>query len=174
MNLLVVCPFRALLVEASLTILSLAASEAARLSQAQSPLNSPLTNTLVTVVVFVAAFLFLLNFALAFASRKRRAIVILSFVAAGLIELAIFAFVLLLRIGFLTHVPLALPSGLPFNRSEIGGTLALAIGLFPAAYWQRMSMSQLRERMAEDARVIKNREGGVRIRSNGPGEWLNW
>lgn len=151
-----------------MTILVLAASDAARLAQFQ-----PLTNTLITVVLFVTAFLFLLNIALAIVSRKRRTIVLLSFGAASLIELAIFVFVLLLRIGVLTHVPLTLPSGLPFNRSEIGGTLALAIGLFPAAYWQRMSMSQLRQRMADDAKVIKNREGGVRIRSNAPGEWLN-
>lgn len=156
-----------------MTIASLAALNAVHLSNSQSPLNSPLTNTLVTVVLFVTAFLFLLNLALAIVSRKRRALVVLSFVAAGLLELAIFIFVLLLRIGVLTHVPLTLPSGLPFNRSEIGGTLALAIGLFPAAYWQRMSMSQLRQRMADDAKIIKNREGGVRIRSNAPGEWLN-
>ena len=51
--------------------------------------------------------------------------------------------------------------------------LALAIGLIPAAYWHRTSMAQLRQRMADDAKVIKNREGGVRIRSNAPGEWLN-
>ncbi len=156
-----------------MTIISLAASHAARLSNAQSPLSNPLTGTLVTIMVFVAAFLFLLNVALAIAARKRRAIVILSFAVAGLIELAIFVFVLLLRIGVLTHVPLALPSGLPFNRTEVGSALALAIGLFPAAYWQRTSMSELRQRMAEDAKVIKNREGGVRIRSNAPGEWLN-
>ncbi len=156
-----------------MTIVSLAASYAAHLSNVQSPLSSPLTNTLVTVVLFVTVFLFFLNLALAIASRKRRAIVVLSFIAAGLLELAIFIFVLLLRVGILTHVPLTLPSGLPFNRSEIGGTLALAIGLFPAAYWQRTSMSQLRQRMADDAKVIKNREGGVRVRSNAPGEWLN-
>lgn len=163
-----VLPVLGSLVEASLTILVLAASDAARLAQFQ-----PLTNTLITVVLFVTAFLFILNIALAIVSRKRRTIVLLSFGTASLIELAIFVFVLLLRIGVLTHVPLTLPSGLPFNRSEIGGTLALALGLFPAAYWQRMSMSQLRQRMADDAKVIKNREGGVRIRSNAPGEWLN-
>jgi hypothetical protein len=124
-------------------------------------------------MVFVTAFLFILNLALAIVSRKRRALVVLSFVAASLVELIIFVFVLLLRIGVLTHVPLSLPSGLPFNRSEVGGALALAIGLFPAAYWQRTSMSQLRQRMADDAKVLKNREGGVRVRGNGPGEWLN-
>ncbi len=151
-----------------MTIVALAASGAAGSSNFQT-----LTSTLIVVVLFVTAFLFLLNLALAIVSRKRRPIVLLSFSAASLIELAIFIFVLLLRIGVLTHVPLALPSGLPFNRSEIGATLALAIGLFPAAYWQRTSMAQLRQRMAEDAKVIKNREGGVRIRSNAPGEWLN-
>jgi len=156
-----------------LTISFFAASRAAHLSNAQSPLSSPLTNTLVTVVLFVTAFLFVLNLALAIASRKRRALVILSFAAASVLELAIFIFVLLLRIGVFTNVPLALPAGLPINRSEIGGTLSLAIGLFPAAYWQRTSMSQLRQRMADDAKVIKNREGGVRVRSNTPGEWLN-
>lgn len=156
-----------------MTIVSLVASHATNLSSTQSPLNSPLTNTLVTVMVFVTAFLFILNLALAIVSRKRRALVVLSFVAASLVELIIFAFVLLLRIGVLTHVPLSLPSGLPFNRSEVGGALALAIGLFPAAYWQRTSMSQLRQRMADDAKVLKNREGGVRVRGNGPGEWLN-
>ena len=156
-----------------MTIVALAAFHAASLSNTQAPLNSSLTSTLVTVVVFVAAFLFLLNLALAIASRKRGAIVVLSFVAASLIELAIFVFVLLLRIGVLTHVPFTLPSGLPFNRSEVGSALALAIGLFPAAYWQRTSMSQLRQRMADDAKVIKNREGGVRVRNSAPGEWLN-
>jgi hypothetical protein len=158
-----------------LTILALAAPAAVRSFTAQSPLNNPITSThnLVTVMFFVAACLFLLNLALAIAFRKRRAIEILSYIAAGLIELAIFIFVLLLRMGTLTHVPLTLPSGLQINRAEIGGALALAIGLFPAAYWHRMSMSQLRQRMADDAKVIKNREGGVRIRSNAPGEWLN-
>lgn len=152
-----------------MTILSLAAPAAAHVFLTRSPLDS----TLVTIMVFVAAFLFLLNFALAIFFRKKRAIEISSYIAAGLVELAIFVFVLLLQIGVLTHIPLHLPAGLPIDRAEIGGTIALAIGLFPAAYWHRVSMSQLRQRMADDAKVIKNREGGVRIRSNAPGEWLN-
>lgn len=159
-----------------MTLLTLAALEVARLSHAQSALGStlsPLTSTLVTVMLFVTAFLFVLNLVLAIIARKRRALVVLSFVAASVGELAIFIFLLLLRMSILTHIPLSLPAGLPVNRAEIGSTLALAIGLFPAAYWQRMSMAQLRQRMAEDAKVIKNREGGVRVRSNAPGEWLN-
>jgi hypothetical protein len=124
-------------------------------------------------MIFVAAFLFLLNLALAVAFRKRPVPEVISYIAASLIEVAIFIFVLLLQTGVLTHVPLHLPPGLPVNRAEIGGTLALAVGLFPAAYWHRTTLSQLRERMANDARVIKSREGGVRVRSNAPGEWLN-
>jgi hypothetical protein len=156
-------------VEASLTILSLTAPAAVHVFAARSQLDS----VLLPIALIVAAFLFLLNVALAIVFRKRRAIEISSYIAAGLCQLAIFVFVLLLQIGVLTHVPLNLPAGLPIDRAEIGGTIALAIGLFPAAYWHRTSMSQLRQRMAEDARVIKNREGGVRIRSNAPGEWLN-
>jgi len=153
-----------------LTIAALAAPDAAHMIIAQ---GVSVTGILVTVMIFVAALLFLFNLALTIAFRKRRTAEIVSYVTAGLIELAIFVFVLLLQIGVLTHVPLHLPPGLPVNRAEIGGTLALAIGLFPAAYWHRTTMSQLRQRMAEDARVIKSREGGVRVRSNAPGEWLN-
>ena len=156
-----------------MTILSLAASTAAHVSVAQPLQADLLTSTLVTVVLFVTAFLVILNTAFTVVLRKKRFIEVFSFVAAGLVELLIFAFVLALRLSILTHIPFSLPAGLPINRAEIGGTLALAIGLFPAAYWQRTSMSQLRQRMAEDAKVIKNREGGVRIRSNAPGEWLN-
>lgn len=156
-----------------MTILCFAAPAAARLFASHPLLDNPLTNALVTVTLFVTTFLFLLNITFAIAFRKRQTIEVLSFIAAGLAELIILAFVLVLRLGILTHVPFNLPPGLPVNSAEIGATLALAIGLFPAAYWHRMSMSQLRQRMADDARVIKNREGGVRIRSNAPGEWLN-
>lgn len=156
-----------------MTILSLTAQIASRLLTSQPVLANAVTNVLVTAVLIATAFLFSLNFALAITFRKRRPAEVLSFVGAGLIEVAIFAFALLLRIGVLTHVPFSLPAGLPIDRAEIGGTLALAIGLFPAAYWHRTSMSQIRQRMADDAKVIKNREGGVRVRSNAPGEWLN-
>ncbi len=139
---------------------------------AQVVLDNGLTSTLVLVMLFVTAFLFLLNVAFAIAFRKRRALQVFSFVVACLAELAIFIFLLVLRLGILTHIPFHLPLGLPIDRAEIGGAIALAIGLFPAAYWQRTSMTQLRQRMAEDAKVLKNRDG-VRIRSNAPGEWLN-
>ncbi|HET8844250.1 MAG TPA: hypothetical protein VFN35_22475 [Ktedonobacteraceae bacterium] len=157
-----------------MTTLSFAAAGATHLSGTpQSLLDNPLNSTLVTVTLIVTGFLFILNATFAIIFRKRRAIELLSYIGAAVIQLAIFAFLLALRVGILTHVPFNLPPGLPVNSAELGSTVALAIGLFPAAYWHRVSMSQLRQRMAEDAKVIKNREGGVRIRSNAPGEWLN-
>ncbi len=149
--------------------LSLAVSSTAHLPTFSHLL---LDNTLITAMLFATAFLIVLNVAFAFAARKRRALEIISFVVASIVELAIFVLVLALRIHPLTQIPFTLPTGLPIDRAEIGATLALAIGLFPAAYWHRTSMSQLRQRMADDARVIKNRDG-VRIRGNSPGEWLN-
>lgn len=157
-----------------MTTLLLAASVVATVSTPHSLLdNDVLTSVLITVTLFGTAFLFLLNAAFAVVFRQRRVIEVLSFSAASLIELMLFVFVLLLRLRILTQVPFALPAHLPVSRAELGGTLALAIGLFPAAYWHRMSMSQLRQRMADDAKIIRNHEGGVRIRSNAPGEWLN-
>ncbi len=157
-----------------MTTLLFAAPVVAMISAPHSLLdNDALTSVLITVTLLGTAFLFLLNAAFAIFFRKRRVIEVLSFSAASLIELVLFVFVLLLRLRILTQVPFSLPAHLPINRAELGATLALAIGLFPAAYWHRMSMSQLRQRMADDAKVIKNHEGGVRIRSNAPGEWLN-
>ena len=156
-----------------MTILLQVIPVVANLAIAHSLLDTPLTRTLINIMVVGTLFLFLLNAALAIGFRKRRLIEVLSFSAASVIELALFIFVLLLYLRVLTHVPFSLPAGLPINRAELGGTLALAIGLFPAAYWHRTSLAQLRQRMADDAKVIRNREGGVRIRSNAPGEWLN-
>ncbi|MFL5654061.1 MAG: hypothetical protein ACJ8CB_07775 [Ktedonobacteraceae bacterium] len=130
-------------------------------------------NIILSVTLGFTSFLCLLNFSFAYAFRKKRAAEVLSYLAVGLLELLIFAFTLVLRLGILRGVPLHLPPHLPFNRAEIGATIAIAIGLFPAAYWHRTSASQIRAKMAEDARVIKEQDGGVRIRSNAPGEWMN-
>ena len=130
-------------------------------------------NIILSVTLSFTSFLCLLNFAFAYAFRKKRAAEVLSYLAVGLLELLIFAFTLVLRLGILRGIPLHLPPHLPFNRAEIGATVAIAIGLFPAAYWHRTSASQIRAKMAEDARVIKEQDGGVRIRSNAPGEWMN-
>ena len=130
-------------------------------------------NIILSVTLGFTSFLCLLNFSFAYAFRKKRAAEVLSYLAVGLLELLVFAFTLVLRLGILRGIPLHLPPRLPFNRAEIGATIAIAIGLFPAAYWHRTSASQIRARMAEDARVIKEQDGGVRIRSNAPGEWMN-
>lgn len=132
-----------------------------------------MTNTLITVTLLLTFFLCALNGLLAVLYRKRRTGEIISYIAVGIIELALFAFTLALRLGILRHIPFHLPPGLPFNRAEIGATLAIAIGLFPAAYWHRTSLAQLRQRMARDAKVMQQRKSGVQVHSNAPGEWMN-
>ena len=130
-------------------------------------------NIILSVTLGFTSFLSLLNFAFAYAFRKKSIREVLTYLGVGLLELLIFAFTLALRLRTLHSIPLHLPPHLPFNRAEIGATIAIAIGLFPAAYWHRTSASQIRAKMAEDARVIKEQDGGVRIRSNAPGEWMN-
>lgn len=118
-------------------------------------------------------FLCLLNFIFAYVFRKKHISEILSYLAVGLAELLIFAFTLALRLGILHSIPFHLPPHLPFNRAEIGATIAIAIGLFPAAYWHRTSASHIRAKIALDAKVIKEEDGGVHVRSSAPGEWMN-
>ena len=132
-----------------------------------------MTNLFISLTLIITSLLCLLNIAFAIVYRKRRAAELLSYIAATVIEAAMFVFTLLLRLGILTHIPYHLPPHLPFNRAEIGTAIAIGVGLFPAAYWHRTSISQLRERMAKDAKVLKERDGGVHIRSNAPGEWMN-
>jgi hypothetical protein len=131
------------------------------------------TNFLISLTLVITVFLCILNGVFAVAFHKRHLPEVLSYIAAGLLELGLFVFTLLLRLGILTHIPYHLPPHLPFNRAEIGAAIAIGIGLFPAAYWHRTSVSQMRERMAKDAQVLKERDGGVHIRSNAPGEWMN-
>jgi len=132
-----------------------------------------LANIIFPVTFCITVFLCLLNFAFAYAFRKRSLKEVLSYWLVGLLELAIFSFALLLRLGIIHFVPFHLPPHLPFNRAEIGAAIAIGIGLFPAAYWHRTSASEIRAKMAQDAKIIKERDGGVRIRSNAPGEWMN-
>jgi hypothetical protein len=132
-----------------------------------------LTNILITVTLVLTIFLCALNAVLAVIFRRRRAAEIITYAVAGVIELGLFVFTLMFRIGILRHVPYHLPPGLPFNRAEIGATITIAIGLFPAAYWHRTSVAQIRRRIAQDAQAMKQRESGVHMRSNVPGEWMN-
>ena len=132
-----------------------------------------MTNILITVTLVLTLFLCALNGVLAVIFRHRHATEIITYAVAGGIELCLFVFTLLVRIGILTHVPYHLPPGLPFNRAEIGATVTIAVGLFPAAYWHRTSVAQIRRRIAQDAQVMKQRESGVHMRTNAPGEWMN-
>ncbi len=132
-----------------------------------------MTNLFITLTLIITCLLCLLNIAFAIVYRKRSTAELLSYIAAIVIEAAMFVFTLLLRLGILTHIPYHLPPHLPFNRAEIGTAIAIGVGLFPAAYWHRTSISQVRERMEKDAQVLKERDGGVHIRSNAPGEWMN-
>jgi hypothetical protein len=131
------------------------------------------TNLFISLTLVITGLLCILNIAFALVYRKRGRAEFLSYIAATLIEAGLFVFTLLLRLGILTHIPYHLPPHLPFNRAEIGTAIAIGVGLFPAAYWHRTSISQVRERMAKDAQVLKERDGGVHIRSNAPGEWMN-
>ena len=132
-----------------------------------------MTNFFISLTLIITALLSILNIAFAIVYRKRRTAELLSYIAAIVIEACLFVFTLLLRLGILTRIPYHLPPHLPFNRAEIGTAIAIGVGLFPAAYWHRTSISQMRERMAKDAQVLKERDGGVHIRSNAPGEWMN-
>ena len=132
-----------------------------------------MTNFFISLTLLITALLCVLNVAFTLVYRKRRRAEFLSYIAAALIELGLFVFTLFILLGILTHIPFHLPPHLPFNRAEIGTAIAIGLGLFPAAYWHRTSISQVRERIAKDAQVLKERDSGVRIRSNAPGEWMN-
>jgi hypothetical protein len=127
---------------------------------------------IVSVTLWITGFLCLLNIALAIFYRKRKKQEVLSYCASCVIELAIFVVALLFYTGTLTSVPFHLPPGLPFNEAEITAALAIGIGLFPAAYWHRVNLSELPERIAEDGRAMKENQGGVSVHK-APGEWMN-
>src|SRR5260370_32873548 len=125
---------------------------------------------IVPVALWSTGFLCALNVALALIFRKRPKREVLSYGIACGVELAIFAFALLFYLGVIAQVPYHLPPGLPFNRAQIGAALAIAIGLFPAAYWHRVNLSELPGRIAQDGKVMKHRNAGVHVP---PGEWMN-
>lgn len=144
----------------------------ALVSAGKSPLLARL-DLLISLTLWISLFLCLLNIGLAIFFRKRRLREVVSYYVACVFELAIFVFALLLHLNLITKVPYNLPPGLPFDRAQIGAALTIGIGLFPAAYWHRINVSDLPKRIADDAKVIKERDGGVRVRSNAPGEWMN-
>jgi len=131
------------------------------------------TSIILQVAPFMAGFLCLLNVVFAYAFRKKRMAEILSYIVVGVLEVGIFVFVLGLRLSLIHRVPFHIPNYLPFTRTEIGAALTIGLGLFPAAYWHRTSAAQIRSKIAEDAKAIKEQKGGVHVRSNTPGEWMN-
>ena len=128
---------------------------------------------LILLTVGITGFLCILNAIFAIAFRKRRKREVLSYLTACLIELAIFGVALAIRLGSLTSIPYHLPPGLAFNRAEIGAALAIGIGLLPAAYWNRTSVSKIRRKIARDAKAHSAGNSGVRVHSNAPGDWMN-
>jgi len=132
-----------------------------------------LTGTIIWVSLVVTGFLCILNSVFAYIFRKRTTGEKVSYIVVGVLELLIFVVTLTWRLGLLHSIPFHLPQHLPFNRAEIAGAVAIGIGLFPAAYWHRTSMSQLRTRMQEDAQTMKQREAKVQVRNSVPGEWMN-
>jgi len=128
---------------------------------------------LISLAIGATGFLCILNAAFAIAFRKRSNREVLSYLAAGLLELAIFGVALAIRLGILTSIPYHLPPGLPFNRTTIGAALAIGIGLLPAVYWHRASASKIRARIAQDAKANTPGYSSVRVRSNTPGDWMN-
>jgi hypothetical protein len=127
----------------------------------------------VLLTVWITGFLFVLNIVLAIVFRARPRWEVISYYAVCAIELAIFVFALLIRLNVIAQIPYHLPPGLPVNATQLGAALAIGLGLFPAAYWHRINLSDLPKRIAEDANTMKGRDPGVRIRKSGPGEWMN-
>lgn len=132
-----------------------------------------MTGTIIWVSLVVTGFLCILNSVFAYIFRKRTTGEKLSYIAVGVLELLIFVVTLTWRLGLLHSIPFHLPQHLLFNRAEIVGAVAIGIGLLPAAYWHRTSMSQLRSRMQQDALTMKQREANVHMRNSVPGEWMN-
>jgi hypothetical protein len=131
------------------------------------------SRSIVPITLVISAFLCLLNVGLSVFFRKNKHLETLSYYAAGTIEFVIFVFSVLAYLGIITHLPVTLPPALPINEAEIGAALAIGIGLFPAAYWHRVNLSELPKRIVEDGKTMKEREGNVRVRNSIPGEWMN-
>ncbi|GHO75714.1 hypothetical protein KSD_34850 [Ktedonobacter sp. SOSP1-85] len=124
----------------------------------------------ISIALWISAFLCILNIILAVVYRSRSKREVFSYWAICVLELAIFVFALLLRVGVISQVPFHLPPGLPVDRLEIGAALAFGIGLFPAAFWHRVNLSDLPKRIGEDGKAMKSGKGTV---SKAPGEWMN-
>jgi len=145
------------------------------ISAITGPLGQPVNpKQVMAVTLCITGFLCFLNILLAFFFRKRHKKEIVSYYIVCGVEMAIFAFAILFYFGVITksQIPYPLPPKLPINRAEIAAALAIGIGLFPAAYWHSINLSELPGRIAEDGKMLRNREESIRIRSK-PGGWMN-
>lgn len=124
----------------------------------------------IPAVLWITGFLCLLNIGLAILFRKNKRAEVISYYAAFAFQFLLFIAALLTLLGVISGSFFTLPGGLPFNQAEIGGALAIGIGLFPAAYWHRINVSELPKRIAEDGKTMNN---NVRVRNSLPGEWMN-
>jgi hypothetical protein len=120
--------------------------------------------------MWITGFLCLLNIALAIFFRRNKRLEVSTYYIACIIELALFITALLVVLGVIARSLFILPQGLPINQGEIGATLAVALGLFPAAYWHRINVSELPKRITDDG---KNMKSTVKVRNSIPGEWMN-
>ncbi len=139
------------------------------------PLGKPVNpKEVMAITLWITGFLCFLNIALALFFRKRHKKEVFSYYVVCAIEMAVFVFAILFYLGLITRsqIPYPLPPKLPVNRAEIAAALAIGIGLFPAAYWHSINLSELPRRIAEDGKALKNRAGGIRINRK-PGEWMN-
>jgi hypothetical protein len=139
------------------------------------PLGQPVNpKQVMAITLWIAGFLCCLNIILALFFRGRNKKEVISYYIVCAVEMAIFAFAILFYLGVITRsqIPYPLPPKLPINRAEIAAALAIGIGLFPAAYWHSINLSELPGRIAEDGKMLRNRESNIHI-NRAPGEWMN-
>ncbi|GLV57360.1 hypothetical protein KDH_41960 [Dictyobacter sp. S3.2.2.5] len=132
------------------------------------------STAVIPVVLCVTGFLCLINVGLAIFYRHNKRAEIITYYAAFAFELILFVAAFLVLLGVFSQSFFRLPAGLPINQGEIGVALAIGLGLFPAAYWHRINISELPKRITEDGQNLKNNQIDVRIRDRSiPGEWMN-
>ncbi|MBV8823088.1 MAG: hypothetical protein JO123_09890 [Ktedonobacteraceae bacterium] len=131
---------------------------------------------IVSITLWVTAFLCILNIGLALLFRKKQMREVLSYYIACGVELVIFIAVLLLQTRVILRIPYLLSPGLDLSHAETIAAIALAIGLFPVAYWHRSPFSELPARIAKDAKAMKEEKASVRVHAHAgkpPDEWVN-
>jgi hypothetical protein len=131
------------------------------------------TKQVMAISLGITGFLCLLNIVLAIFYRTRNKREVISYYVACLLEFAVFVFALLFCLGIITQsqIPYPLPPGLSVNRAEIAVALAIGVGLFPAALWHGINLSELPKRIAADGKTMNTRTAGVRVKR--PEEWVN-